>query len=80
MASRNAAVDRTDAQVAFARVLLERVRQDKHPSSTHMEMLERWMPPSLYGVYLNILLEKVGRDTDPSISMLRRIGGFIERL
>ena len=80
MASRDAAVTRMEAQTAFSRILLERVRQDKHPSRTHMEILEQSLPPSLYRDYINVLLEKVVHDKDPSIPMLRRIAGIITRL
>jgi hypothetical protein len=80
MAGRDAAVTRAQAQTAFARMLLERVREDNYPSWTHMQILEQSLPRSLYGDYLNILLEKVARDTNPSISMLRRIAEIIARL
>jgi hypothetical protein len=80
MASRDASVTREEAQTAFARLLLERVRQDKYPSWTHMQILEQSLPPSLYREYLNVLIEKVARDQDPSISMLRRISEIVTRL
>jgi hypothetical protein len=80
MATRDRAVNRAKAQTAFARLLLERVRQDAYPSWTHMQILEQSLPPSLYGDYLNILLEKVARDQNPSISMLRRIAEIITRI
>jgi hypothetical protein len=76
----DAATTQRKAQTAFARMLLERVRQDMYPSWTHMEILEKSMPPSLYGEYVSVLLEKVGRDQNPSIPMLRRIAEIIARI
>jgi hypothetical protein len=64
---------RDEAEGALARVLLERVRQDKHPSTTHMTLLEQSLPSPLVREYLNVLLEKVLTDPSPSIPMIRRI-------
>jgi hypothetical protein len=81
LASRNRTdVSREEAQTAFSRLLLEKVRQDKHPSSTQMSMLEQTLPPSLHREYLNVLLEKTMNDNWPSISMLRRIQAFSNQL
>ena len=81
MASRNAqTVDREQAQTVFARLLLERVREDKHPSVTHMAMLEQALPPSMTGAYLNVLLQKVRDEPNPSISLLRRIQRIVQTL
>ncbi len=62
----------------FLRILMERVRQDRHPSATHMAMIEQALPPQLIPDYLEILLEKVAADNNPSTSMLRRIGQLVE--
>jgi len=81
LASRNTqTVSREQAQTVLARLLLERVRADKHPSATHMALLEQTLPPSMTGAYLNVLLEKVRDDPHPSISMLRRIHGIVQTL
>jgi hypothetical protein len=73
-------VDRKEAQTAFARLLIERVRQDKHPSSTHMQLIEETLPPELTREYLNVLLEKALSDKHPSIPMLQRIKRVTEAL
>jgi len=65
--------DREEAQTAVANLLLQRIRQDKYPSVTHMQLLESMIPRPLVREYLNILLEKVLMDSQPSIPMLRRI-------
>ena len=66
-------VTRDKAQTAFARVLLDRIRHDTYPSTTHMSMLEQVIPPALVGEYLTILLAKVSDDRWPSIPLLGRI-------
>jgi hypothetical protein len=66
-------VNREKAQTALARVLLEHIRRDNYPSTTHMAMLEQTIPPDLLGEYLTVLLSKVVDDQWPSVPMLRRI-------
>ena len=81
MASRNTGdVSRLQAQTALSRVLLDRIRNDNHPSFTQMNMLEQTLPQSLHREYLGILLEKVMGEQWPSISMLRRIQRFSNQL
>jgi len=77
LASRNRSdVSGLQAQTALSRVLLEKVRQDNHPSFTQMNILEQTLPRSLYREYLTILLQKVIDEQWPSTSMLRRIQRF----
>jgi len=81
LASRNKSdVSRVQAQTALSRVLLDKIRNDNHPSFTQMNMLEQTLPQSLHREYLGILLEKVMGEQWPSISMLRRIQRFSNQL
>ncbi len=64
--------DRNDAQSAFARILMNRIRNDRYPSWTEIRILEASLPRELRDEYLGILLEKLG-DGRPSITMLRHI-------
>ena len=73
-------VSREQAQTAISRILLEKIREDRFPSSTQMTMLEQTMPPSLYREYLNVLLEKLLSENHPSVTMLRRIQRFASHL
>jgi hypothetical protein len=57
---------------------MERIRQDRHPSATHMTMIEQALPKQLIPDYIEILLDKVAQDSNPSISMLRRIAALVE--
>ena len=72
--------DRQEAQTAIARLLLDKIQADTYPSSTHMDMLEQMMPRTLRSEYFEVLLEKVGADQWPSISMLRRMSRLAETL
>ena len=67
-----------EARAAYLRLLMDRVRQDRYPSATHMTMIEQALPPQLLPVYIEVLLDKVAQDSNPSISMLRRIAGLVE--
>jgi hypothetical protein len=57
---------------------MDRVRQDRHPSATHMAMIEQALPPQLIPDYIGILIDKVADDANPSISMLNRISRLID--
>ena len=73
MASQERALVGEEARNAIARLLIEKVRQDRYPSTTQMEIIEQILPSYLLRDYLNVLLEKVMTDTSPSIPMLRRL-------
>jgi hypothetical protein len=80
MASQERALIGEEARNAIARLLLEKVRQDKYPSTTQMEIIEQMMPSYLLRDYLNVLLEKVMTDSSPSIPMLRRLARIAGQL
>jgi hypothetical protein len=61
------------ALTTLANLLLQRIRQDRYPSATEMQLLESIIPRSMVSEYLDVLLEKVQADTWPSISMIQRI-------
>ena len=71
---------RDEGHGLFVQFLMDKVRQDPYPSWTHMELIEQSIPPALLPDYLEVLFEKVGRDTFPSIPMLRRIQRVAARL
>ena len=60
-------------RAAFAYILMEMIRRDRHPSPARMEILENVIPAELVPDYLDILLDKVVNDRFPSIPMFRRI-------
>jgi hypothetical protein len=66
-------MDGKEAQVAVSQLLLDKIRDDKYPSNTHMEMLEDSLPREMLDEYLEVLMDKVADEPYPSIDMLRRI-------
>ena len=73
---------RDEARAWYVNVLLDQIREDPHPSSTHMSMVEQALEtmPELVSDYLDILLDKVAGERFPSIPMLRRIQRVAELL
>jgi hypothetical protein len=65
--------DKQDAQVALARLLIDKIRTDKYPSGTQMDLLEQMIPRPLASEYFDALLEKVAMDQWPSVSLLARM-------
>ena len=65
------------ARAANLRVLLDRVRADRHPSQTHMDLIEQTLPREAIPDYVGVLLEKIADEPYPSITMLRRIQALI---
>jgi hypothetical protein len=63
----------------YAEMLLARIRSDKHPSATHMALLESVASDRMLVVYILALMEKIENDPNPSIPMMRRVQGLIER-
>jgi hypothetical protein len=71
-------MNNVEARAAYLRILMDRVRQDRHPSATHMAMIEQALPAQLLPIYIELLLDKVADDPHPSIPMLRRIAGLVD--
>jgi hypothetical protein len=65
--------DKQEAQVVLARLLMDKIRTDKYPSSTQMDLLEQMIPRALALEYFDVLLEKVAADQWPSVSLLGRL-------
>ena len=54
-------------------LLLEKIRQDKYPSSTMMDDVEKLLTPWRRQDYADVLLEKVQESRYPSRSMIQRL-------
>jgi hypothetical protein len=67
-----------EARAMFLSIMLQRVREDRHPSATHMAIIEQALPQQLIPDYIEILLEKVAGDEHPSIPMLHRIRRLVD--
>jgi hypothetical protein len=62
-----------EAKLDAAQVMLDKLRNDAHPSITQMDLIEGMLPPELVPQYLAILTEKVQNDPYPSKDMLQRL-------
>lgn len=65
-----------DVRREVLQVLLEKVEEDRYPSVTMMDMVEKLLGPDELPVYTEILLDKVRDERFPSMDMLRRVSGF----
>jgi hypothetical protein len=73
-------MNRIESQAVLAGILLKKVREDRHPSSTEMAMIEEIIPPQLLPRYVDVLLEKIAQDDRPSISMIHRLQRVINSM
>jgi hypothetical protein len=73
-------VTRDEARAWFVEALLDKVRDDRYPSATHLALIEETLPREMVSDYLEVLMEKVAQDTVPSVPMLRRIQRVAESL
>ena len=73
-------MNRIESQAVLAGVLLKKVREDRYPSSTEMDLIEQILPPQLLPRYVEVLLDKLAQDNRPSIEIIRRLQAVINRL
>jgi hypothetical protein len=69
-----------EARAVLAGMLLNRVKQDRYPSSTEMTLIEEIIPPQLLPRYVDVLLEKLAQEDRPSITMIHRIRRVINSM
>jgi hypothetical protein len=69
--------DLQECQVMLARLLMDKIRTDKYPSTTQMDLLEQMIPRALASEYFDVLLEKVDADQWPSVSLLARMSRIV---
>ena len=60
-------------QERYAEILLDHIRGDTHPSTTHMDMLESVATDRVMVEYVLHLFDRVEAEPHPSIPMLQRI-------
>jgi hypothetical protein len=66
-------MNRMESRAVLAGVLMKRVREDRYPSATDMDLIEQILPPQLLPRYVEVLLDKLAQDRRPSISMIHRL-------
>ena len=73
-------MNRIESRAVLAGILLKRVRDDRYPSATEMDLIEQIIPRQLLPRYVEVLLDKVAQDNRPSISMLHRLNRVTKSL
>lgn len=73
MAAEENSMRPNDARRLAVEMLLDKIRDDKYPSATHMSIVEEMLPREMVPEYLEILVGKVAADRVPSVPMLKRI-------
>ena len=62
----------------FAEMLLDKIRSERYPSVTQMDMLESLAGPRMLAEYALRLMEKIEEEQYPSIPMMQRVSRVIE--
>lgn len=68
-------IDQTRA--ALLDLLLSKVKDDRYPSATMLDLLEQLLTPEELPAYAGVLMEKIAGDTYPSASMMKRIVSLV---
>jgi hypothetical protein len=58
---------------ALLDLLLSKVKDDKYPSATTLDLLERLLTPAELPAYAGVLMEKIAGDQYPSASLMKRL-------
>ena len=64
---------RSQLHDAIHGMLIDKVRRDRYPSATMMNMIEAGLDDRLLPAYARVLFEKVSDDKYPSTDMLKRL-------
>ena len=71
---------RDEARGWFVQLLMDKVRRDRFPSVSHLDLIEGSLPREMVSDYLEVLMDKVAQDPVPSMPMLYRIQRVAESL
>jgi len=66
-------------QEHYGEWVLDRIRAQRYPNVTYMNMLEEIGSPRLMAEYTLHLFERIEADTYPSIPMMQRLQGLVAR-
>ena len=69
--------DRDDARAALVATLLEKVAQDRYPSTTHLDLIEQLLDEAEYPAYIQFLQGRLREERFPSPSMLKRLVNLV---
>jgi hypothetical protein len=60
-------------RAALLDLLLSKVKEDRFPSATMLDLLEQVLTPEELPAYAGVLMDKVASDTYPSASIMKRL-------
>ena len=66
-----------DRRTQILENLLQRVREDKYPSTTVLDMIESMLHDDDIDEYTSLLFEAVRDDRYPSMDLMRRLHSFL---
>lgn len=69
-----------ESRAVLAGLLLKKVRDDRYPSATQMDLIEQLIPPQLLDRYVEVLMDKIAQDNRPNISMIHRVNRVIQSM
>lgn len=69
--------DRDDARAALLQTLLEKVSEERYPSTTMLDLIEELLTEEEYPAYVEFLQGRLRDDRFPSIPMLKRLTNLI---
>lgn len=69
--------DRDDARAALVQTLLEKVSQERYPSTTMLDLIEELLTEEEHPAYVKFLQGRLRDDRFPSIPMLKRLTNLI---
>lgn len=62
-----------DTRAELVALLMQKVEEDRYPSSTMLDMLEEMLTPDDVPAYVETLTNRMRSENFPSISMLNRV-------
>ncbi len=69
--------DHDDARAALVQTLLEKVAEDRYPSTTMLNLIEQLLTEQEYPAYIQFLQGRLRDDRFPSIPMLSRLVNLV---
>jgi hypothetical protein len=65
--------DQYDLRVQLLETLLQKLEDDRYPSTTTLDMIEELLAPDEVPVYAEALLNRIRSDAFPSVPMMARL-------
>ena len=69
--------DRDDARAMLVETLLQKVSEDRFPSTTHLDLIEQLLTEEEYPAYVQFLQGRLRDERFPSPSMLKRLVNLV---